>query len=325
METVGCPGCSGNDFEQILTAGDHLTGLGGEFSLVRCTACDLTITNPRPAMDSLGYFYPKDYSPYEADEVHRTNRWLNLLERSALRCHYGYPSQPVGLLTRLLGRLAMRKFNSRRKQHEWFPYRQGGRLLDVGCGGGVFLERMRGFGWNVCGLELAADVARRVEQRTGITIHTGTLPHADLAPQSFDAVTMWHVLEHVPNPRDVLKSAAELLRPGGLLVIEVPNIESWTFAEFGPNWYALELPRHLQHFSPNTLAAMLPAGDFRNLQFQQIATRSSIKRSAERAVAAGCSEYADWLSQPKSFWTGHVNRIEADNRADVMRLVAERI
>lgn len=325
LETVPCPGCSGNDFEPILTAGDHLTGLGGEFSLVRCTNCELVVTNPRPVMESLGYFYPKEYSPYEASDLYRTNWWLQLLERSALRCHYGYPTQPVGPLTRLLAQIAMTRFRARRKRHEWFPFRTGGKLLDVGCGGGVFLERMRDFGWDVCGLELAADVAQRVEQRTGITIHAGTLPHADLAPQSFDAVTLWHVLEHVPHPRDLLNSAADLLRPQGLLVIEVPNIESWTFAEFGPQWYGLELPRHLQHFCPRTLTAMLPAGKFRNVELQQIGTRSLIKRSAERAVAAGRNQYAGWLKRDKSFWTEHVDRTEANHQADVIRLVAEKI
>ena len=323
-ETVPCPGCSGSDFELILSTADHLTQLGGEFNLVRCTDCDLVITNPRPVMESLGYFYPSDYSPYEPEEA-AGGWWRRLLERSALRCHYGYPKQPAGLWTRLLAQLAMQKFPTRRKRHEWFPFRDGGKLLDVGCGGGVFLERMREFGWNVSGLELAADVARRVELRTGITIHVGTLPHVDLGSQSFDAVTMWHVLEHVPNPRQLLKSAADLLRPHGLLVIEVPNIESGTFAEFGPNWYGLELPRHFQHFSPKTLAAMLPAGAFRNVDVQQIGGRSWIKRSAERAIAAGSTEYARWLSGGKSFFTEQAARTEANNKADIIRLVAERI
>ena len=325
FETVPCPGCSGNRFDTILTGRDHLTRLGGEFSLVRCATCELVITNPRPAMDSLGYFYPKDYSPYEADEVHKPTWWQRLLERSALSSFYGYPNQPAGPLTRLLGQLALRKFPTRRKRHEWFPYRDGGRLLDVGCGGGVFLERMRDFGWQVSGLELAADVARRVEQRTGITIHIGTLPHSDLAPQSFDAVTMWHVLEHVPDPRQILRCAAELLRPRGLLVVEVPNIASDTFERFGNNWDGLELPRHFQHFSPKTLQAMLPVGAFRNIEVQQMGSRSLIKRSAARAVANGCGEYAGWLGKGKSYFTDLAARTESNNRGDLIRLVAERV
>jgi 2-polyprenyl-3-methyl-5-hydroxy-6-metoxy-1,4-benzoquinol methylase len=285
----------------------------------------LVITNARPTAESLGYFYPSNYNSYDPQNSGRSTWWSKLLERSALRCHYGYPSQPVGIVTRALAQLAQRKFRSRRKRHEWFPYRGAGDLLDVGCGGGRFLERMREFGWNVTGIDLAADVARRVEQRTGIRVHAGTLPHPDLKPQSFDAVTLWHVLEHVPDPRGLLNCAADLLRPNGLLVIEVPNIASWSFAEFGANWAALELPRHLQHFDPETLSAMLPAGRFRNVELQQIGSRSLIKLSAERAFAQGDRKYSDWLKQGKAIWSQQADRTESANQGDLIRLVAERI
>jgi SAM-dependent methyltransferase len=205
METVPCPGCQGTSFEPILKGGDHLTRLGGEFSLVRCAHCQLALTNPRPVAESLGYFYPSNYTPYDPSNSGSLGWWSQLLEDAALQTYYGYPQQPVNLTTRLLGRLALTKFRSRRKRHEWFPYRESGKLLDVGCGGGKFLERMRHFGWNVTGIDLAADVAQRVQQRTGIKVYSGTLPHADLKPQSFDAVTMWHLLEHVPDPRALLK------------------------------------------------------------------------------------------------------------------------
>lgn len=323
-ETVPCPGCHGEDFQHLLSTSDHLTQLGGEFALVRCRRCSLVITNPRPTLECLGYFYPSEYSPYEPDET-PDSWWVSLLERSALRVDFGYPPQPVSLVTRLLARMAYQKFSTRRKRHEWFPYRTGGQLLDVGCGGGVFLERMRDFGWQVTGLELAADVAQRVQRRTGIPIHVGTLPHPQLRPASFDAVTMWHVLEHVPNPRGLLRDAAELLRPRGLLVIEVPNIESETFAEFGPQWYGLELPRHFQHFAPETLAAMLPSGAFRNVDVQQIGSRSWIKRSVERALAAGRTEFSPWLKRDKKLLGERAAQSEAAGRADIIRLTAERI
>ncbi len=325
LETIPCPSCFRTDFEAVLSSSDFLTQFKGEFALARCTSCNLVITNPRPTMDSIGYFYPDEYSPYDANELHKTNWWKDLLERAALRCYHGYPGQPVDLTTRLLALLALRRFASRKKRHDWIPFREGGKLLDVGCGGGVFLERMRKFGWDVCGLEMAEDVARRVERRTGIKVHVGTLPYAGFQPQSFDAVTFWHVMEHVPNPREVLESAAKLLRPKGLLVIEVPNIESWSFAEFGPYWYGLELPRHFQHFSPTTLTAMLPEGAFRNVEIQQIAAPSLTRLSAERAVAEGCLDAAKWLGKPKSYWAEHVNRTESNHQADLIRLVAERV
>lgn len=325
LELVSCPGCSDSTFETILTATDPLTKFGGRFNLVRCTRCSLVLTNPRPVPECLGYFYPGDYLPYAAEKHRSPSRWSRRLEQSALRCYYGYPKQPIGPLTWLLGRLALLAFHTSKQRHEWFPFRGAGRLLDVGCGSGVFLERMRDFGWTVCGLELAADVARRVQARTQIPIHIGTLPHRDFAPQSFDVVTMWHVLEHVPNPRQVLKSAAELLSPGGLLVVEVPNIESWSFARFGSSWCGLEIPRHFQHFCPQTLTRMLPAESFRNIEVLQIGARSLIKQSAERALANGQMDCADILSKPKSYFVRQADWTERTQQADVIRLTAEKI
>lgn len=323
METVPCPCCQSTSFEPILTGNDHLTGLGGPFALVRCSDCRLVLTNPRPDVSSLGYFYPSNYSPYESGKS--TGWWAQLLEKSALRSYYGYPNQPVGPVGRLLGQLGMWKFRSRRKRHEWFPYRSPGQLLDVGCGSGAFLKRMRDFGWNVTGLDLAAEVALRVQRQLGIQVHVGTLPHPQLKSESYDALTMWHVLEHVPDPKGLLRSAADLLRPNGLLVIEVPNIASWTFNEFGSDWFGLELPRHFQHFDADTIRAVLPAGRFRNVEVQQIGSRSWMRNSAQRAVASGRTEYQDLLTRGKAYWNSEANRTESLGQGDAIRLIAERI
>lgn len=325
METVPCPGCDGTAFVPLMRARDHLTGLGGLFSIVRCQSCNLVLTNPRPDTQSLGYFYPSDYSAYDSDTTGKQDWWSRTLEHSALRLYYGYPKQPVGPLGWLLAQIAKSRFRDRRSRHEWIPFRSPGRLLDVGCGAGGFLKRMRSFGWSVTGIDLAADVAKRVQQEQGIPVHIGTLPHPALAAGSFDAVTMWHVLEHVPNPRVVLRSAADLLRPDGMLVVEVPNIASWSFAEFGPDWFGLELPRHFQHFDPETLSSMLPPGRFRNIEVQQIGTRSLIRDSATRAVESGREEYRSWLRQGKSFWAKEATRTETEDQADIIRLTAQRV
>lgn len=295
LETIPCPNCRGEEFQFLLDAADTSTGLGGRFSLVRCRDCDLVLTNPRPTADALGWFYPQSYSPYQ-HSASRFRFWQRL-EHLALRRQLGYPPRPLGLLERWLATAALWKFRNRLRRHQWIPFRGPGRLLDVGCGAGTFLERMRSFGWTVTGIEYAAAVARQVEQRTGIRVHVGTLPHPALDDGSFDAVTMWHVLEHVPRPRQLIESAAQLLRPGGLLVIEVPNIDSATFAEFGEHWFALELPRHLQHFSPQTLRATVPAELFQIVEIQQAGNRGVIKKSVARAAAAGRTEYQPWLAR----------------------------
>lgn len=322
LETVPCPNCDSQRFDLILEGSDHLTGLGGKFKLVRCSSCDLVLTNPRPAPESLGLFYPEEYSPYQTETTH-AQRW-EWLEHLALRSHFGYPPQPASLFAKALAHLAMWKFHARFQRHEWIPFRAPGRLLDVGCGAGSFLQRMRAFGWTVTGLDYAADVARSVEARTGIKVHVGSLPHPALKSQTFDAITMWHVLEHVPSPRTLIRHAASMLRPGGLLVIEVPNIESRTFAEFGEHWFGLELPRHFQHFSPKTLSATLPEDILRIVEIQQIGMRTWIKRSAQRAAKAGRTQYNAWLSRGKSFWVEQAIQSEIADHADGLRIIAER-
>lgn len=321
-QMISCPQCNGEKFDNIVSGQDFLTNIGGRFNVLQCCDCGLVITNPRPTSESLGHFYPVGYSPYKPSEPRtRRSQWF---ERLALRSEYGYQPRITNPFEMALAKLAKWRFHSPKQRHEWIPFRAPGRLLDVGCGGGRFLEKMQYFGWKVTGIEYAADIAREVEHKTGIKVHVGTLPHPDLQSQSFDAVTIWHVLEHVPNPAQFARVAVNLLRPGGLLVIEVPNIASDSFEEFGEHWAHLELPRHFQHFSPETLSSILPNDLVKIVDIQQIGWWSMDRRSAERAVAAGRLEYREWLNRGKSFWKNRARKSELTNRADVIRLIAER-
>jgi SAM-dependent methyltransferase len=125
----------------------------------------------------------------------------------------------------------------------------GGRLLDVGCATGTFLAEMQHQrGWSVMGLEPARHAARYAHDEEGLSVLAGVLNQAPLADQSFDAITFWDVLEHVYHPRAVIAEAARLLRPGGVLVINHPNIESLDRRIFGRYWMGYEVPRHLYLF-----------------------------------------------------------------------------
>jgi SAM-dependent methyltransferase len=139
------------------------------------------------------------------------------------------------------------------------PYHGEGRLLDYGCGSGWYLQRLREQGWQVTGMDFSAYAARKVSERYGIPVHVGTLPHPDVKDATFDVITMGCVLEHVHAPHALVGAAVRALRPGGLLVIAVPNLDSWGFRTFGRNWWPLELPRHLLHFTPPTLRRLVEA------------------------------------------------------------------
>jgi 2-polyprenyl-3-methyl-5-hydroxy-6-metoxy-1,4-benzoquinol methylase len=122
-----------------------------------------------------------------------------------------------------------------------------GRMLDIGCGRGILPALMRERGWEAQGLEFSETAARHARELQ-VPVFVGNLPDSPYEPESFDAVVLWHVLEHVPDPVEALAKAREILRPGGLLVLAVPNFESLQARFSGRHWFHLDVPRHYHHF-----------------------------------------------------------------------------
>ena len=131
------------------------------------------------------------------------------------------------------------------------------RLLDYGCGSGWFAHRMRESGWKVTGMDMSAHAVENARHHFGLDVIHGTLPHPEVGPESFDVITLGAVLEHLHWPHRVIGSAAKALTPGGYLVLSVPNLASWGFRHFRKDWFPLELPRHLLHFTPETLRLLV--------------------------------------------------------------------
>ena len=161
------------------------------------------------------------------------------------------------------------------------------RLLDFGCGAGLFLHRMHKRGWQVVGLDLSEKVVQQVREELKLTALVGTLPHPDLPPSSFDLVTLWHSLEHVHQPLEVLNEVNRLLAPGGKVLVAVPNIDSAPFSWFGPFWYGLDVPRHLTHFTPATLKKMLDRAGFKFEAMQMVRHSYWLRQSAQLASQSG--------------------------------------
>lgn len=151
------------------------------------------------------------------------------------------------------------------------------RLLDFGCGAGGFLRRMKAIGWNITGLDIAPAAVTRAGD---LPTHVGTLPNPRWTEPCFEAITMWQSLEHVHQPLEVLRSAHCLLTDSGRLLVAVPNFDSFASRWFGPDWYGLDVPRHLTHFTPETLRAMLRAAGFEQIEIQQERKASWIRHSA---------------------------------------------
>jgi SAM-dependent methyltransferase len=183
------------------------------------------------------------------------------------------------------------------KEHDLFAKHGQDRLLDFGCGAGGFLMQMAKHGWDVCGIDVSEDSVRRLRDEMGIKALAGSLPHPDLIPASFDVITMWHALEHVHAPAEVLREAHRLLSPGGKLIIAVPNIDSLAFRWFQSAWFGLDLPRHLTHFAPWTLHLMLEKAGFRVHPVRMVRHSDWLWTAARRVIKSGhARRWHHWLT-----------------------------
>jgi 2-polyprenyl-3-methyl-5-hydroxy-6-metoxy-1,4-benzoquinol methylase len=274
---------------------------GTRCTVVRCRECGLTYTNPRPSAETIGRFYV-NYEPYHAcglpagEVAHAPFRFC--------KPPFWKPYHP--------------------QKHGW-PLIGRGRLLDFGCGAGAFLERMHRQGWDVTGVDASPEMVDEIQSKLQLRALVGTLPHPELEPESFDAISMWHALEHVHQPAETLAEAWRLLAPGGKLVIGVPNVASSPRRWFGPAWYGWSLPHHLTHFAPRTLREMVSKAGFRVERTMLPGNTYWLRRSAEAAHRLASSDKSPhWMTN--RFLSRQVARWLAWTRqSDEMLLVAKKV
>jgi SAM-dependent methyltransferase len=297
-EEPDCLHCGSPRRELVVRAHDNAAPNDWQrYTVVRCRDCGLRYTCPRPTPEFIGRFYPRDYAPHETPSPDRRLPW-----RARLATRIGWPIEP---------RRALRRHGKRR-------------LLDFGCGGGSFLHRMNRLGWRATGLDISNTAIERIRGQLGLDALVGTLPHPGLPAGGFDVVTMWHSLEHVHNPRAVLQSAFQLLAPGGRLLVAVPNIAGLPFRWFGPAWFGLDLPRHLTHFTPVSLKAMLTAVGFSIRSVRMLRHTRWLRESAALARREGMR--LGWRSRLESVIGSRLATTHCmlTRRADCILVVAER-
>jgi SAM-dependent methyltransferase len=223
-----CPVCSSSDLKFVFNVKDH-TVSGREFAVCECNGCTLRFTQDIPGPDEIGpYYQSEDYISHTETKKGFINSAYHAVRKFTLQQKKNLVNRETGL--------------------------KKGRILDIGCGTGAFLEVMQSAGWQAQGLEPDPG-ARAIARKRGVPV----LPSGELfnLTESFDAITMWHVLEHVHQLHNYMENIRSLLHPGGAILIAVPNYTSADALEYGQFWAAYDVPRHLYHFSPLSMQKLV--------------------------------------------------------------------
>jgi SAM-dependent methyltransferase len=228
-----CPVCGPAPHHVLFSAIDRLHGLGNEYSYDECDQCGLVYMNPRVVPDAAMQVYPTSYQPHAASAV-----------RSAR------PSLSSRVLSWLRGTAIPRQVKA--------SLGASSRVLDVGCGAGEFLNQVRAeHGCRVYGLDLSDAAVKLVREAFDIEAFQGSLSDAPWPAGSFDFISCWWSLEHMPDPEAALAKIHELLAPGGYVLVAVPNFRSAIAKLFRSRWYHLDCPRHYHLWTPTSLRTML--------------------------------------------------------------------
>lgn len=289
LETVNCNLCS-SDYSQVYLE-------VGQWLLVRCRECGLIYLNPRPSVHELPELYSSEYftEVISSDFTHlpTSEREIETLVRSQ------------SLRVQRLG------------QHASPP----GRLLDVGCGPGFFLACASRQGWDVQGIDISQWAADYAEEYLGLEVQVKAPAQiGDLWHNAFDAITMFHLLEHLPDPLEALQAIREALRENGVLIIVVPNISGFEARYYDRDWRGLSIPYHLYHFTPDTATQMLGKAGLEVLTvhkhpsqlvadwIKRLIGRSSLKNGGEKEMGDATS-YVPRVSCVSKIYAATLGRI----------------
>jgi 2-polyprenyl-3-methyl-5-hydroxy-6-metoxy-1,4-benzoquinol methylase len=224
-----CPVCANSHYSTYITCKDH-TVSQLDFSIVSCQNCEFKFTNPRPEDDQLGdYYKSEDYISHSDTSRGMVAKLYKLVRNYTLR-------KKLELVSRYVSR---------------------GTILDYGCGTGMFLDHCRNSSWETFGMEPDAGAAKIASgMQLNVYPNKESLSLA-LENRTLDAISLWHVLEHVTDLGDTLTFFKERLSPNGVLIIAVPNYRSADATKYKQYWAAYDVPRHLYHFDIKTISRLL--------------------------------------------------------------------
>jgi 2-polyprenyl-3-methyl-5-hydroxy-6-metoxy-1,4-benzoquinol methylase len=306
----------------------------GKWNLHQCQGCDAAYLDPRPSLSSIHLAYRNYYTHKPVTEVsvknmHLAQRITRSLGNGYRNWRYGSSIQPSSFLGVIAAYLAPELKKTIDVSYRYLPrVGRGRRVLDVGFGGGAFLENALALGWEVAGVDTDLITVNNAKVRGLNVRHGGIEAFADQL-SSFDFITINHVIEHVHYPVETLRLAHKLLKPGGRLWLDTPNINSFGYAHYRENWLGVDSPRHLVIFGWESMRLALKKSGFISLKyFDQSRSAMSLFPLSEQVKSSdlnGTNPFRE--APPKANWDARMATFKSrfnKKRAEFITVLAEK-
>ena len=283
MENLfACPKCKDSNFEPFLQCIDY-TVTKEKFNIVSCKQCGFKFTNPRPDINLIHKYYESEnYISHSNTNSGVFNKIYHLIKKISIK-------------------------NKIQTIEELKPKNKT--LLDIGCGTGSFLGSIQTRGWKVIGIEPNGKARKAAIDDHSINV-LDEIELINLPKNSFSVITMWHVMEHVHTIKQRIHEIYNLLESGGYAIIAVPNHTSWDAKHYGEYWAAYDVPRHLYHFSPQTIKELFNESNLKHL-------KSLPMKFDSYYVSLLSEKYKNSFLQPlKALVIGWYSNLKATNNAE---------
>src|SRR5687768_6634987 len=273
-----CPVCDSPRIQQVFTAKDH-TVSSQSFGIWQCAHCSLRFTQNIPEPGEIGRYYKSENYISHTETNKGIINWLYLRVRKlTLSAKRGFIEDQTAI--------------------------KRGKLLDIGAGAGAFVHHMKEYDWDAEGVEPDSQAIDRANQQYGLQLHPSSHLFS-LQGKIFDAITMWHVLEHVHDLHGYIHQIKSICKPGGKIFIAVPNYTSHDAGHYGSSWAAYDVPRHLYHFSPASMQELMKKHNCRIEKIQPMWFDSFYVSLLSEKYKTGHSNLM------KGFWYGLRSNIKA--------------
>jgi SAM-dependent methyltransferase len=281
-----CKICNNEDFKQFSSTKDYFFS-GESFSLSQCIKCGFVFTNPIPDKEIISKYYKTDK-------------------------YFSHDIENKGLMGKLYK--IVRDWNLGNKSRLINKYKTGGKVLDIGCGTGEFLNHMKNKGFLVSGIEPEPKARNFAIKKYGLDIMNEDRLE-NLSNDNFDIISMWHVLEHVYNINARLKKIHDLLDNDGYFFNALPMIDSPDSKKFGKYWAGLDVPRHLHHFSTNTFQRLASNNGFK------VIDKYPMKFDSYFVSLLSHQAKKNSLAPVRGFYDGFISNLKADKNKNYSSMI----